>query len=360
VTARQIGVEEEMFLVDPATRRLVPVSDRAAGETEELEQELFLQQVETTSQPHRDLDALRQDVMEQRRLAADSAEAAGAALAAVGTPVLPHGEGDTTPKDRYQRMIGDFGLIGRRALVCATHVHVEVEDDEAVGVIDDIQPWLPMLVALAANSPFDDGVDTGYASWRGQVWDAWPSAGPVEPFVDRVGYRAAVQALIASGAALDEGMLYFDARVARSYPTVEIRVADVCTDLDDTLLVAELSRALVETAVRSRAGGEPAAPWRVDLLRAARWRARHDGLTGSLVSPSDRSLVPAEQALGALLDHVRPALEEHGTTSFVQDGVRRLLADGTGSQRQRAVAGSSADLAGVVDDILERTRAAFG
>jgi carboxylate-amine ligase len=130
----------------------------------------------------------------------------------------------------------------------------------------------------------------------------------------------------------------------------------VCTDLDDTLLVAELARALVETAVRARAAGDVPEPWRVELLRAARWRARRDGLTGSLVHPGSRSLVPAEEALMGLVDHVGAVLDEHGSRSTVEDGIRRLLAHGTGSERQRAVA-AGADLAAVVDDLVERTRA---
>jgi carboxylate-amine ligase len=364
VGARQIGVEEELFLVDPGTRRLVPVSDRAIGTTPEaeegLEQELFLQQVETTSEPQADLGDLRRDIGAQRRLALESADDIGAALMAAGTPVLAGDEPTTTPKDRYRTMIARFGEIGRQGLVCATHVHVDVTEDEVVGVIDDLRPWLPLLLAVSANSPYADGIDTGYASWRAQLWDGWPSAGPVEPFGDLDGYRAAVRDLIASGAALDEGMIYFDARVARSFPTVEIRVADVCTEIDDTVLVAELARALVETAARARAAGRAAEPWRVELLRAARWRARHDGLAGSLVDPTTRSLAPAEQVLTTLVDHLRPALEEHGSTAMVEQRLHHLLVEGTGAERQRSVAGDSEDLMAVVDDLVRRTRSSIG
>jgi carboxylate-amine ligase len=263
-----------------------------------------------------------------------------------------------TPKERYRTMLNRFGEVGQQGLVCATHVHVSVDEHEVIGIIDDLRAWLPLLVAVSANSPYAHGVDTGYASWREQLWDGWPSAGPVEPFGDLSGYRDAVRALVASGAALDEAMVYFDARVARNFPTVEIRVADVCTDLDDTILVAELARALVETAARSRADGHVPEPWRVELLRAARWRARRDGLTGSLVDPGTRALAPAGQALEGLLEHVRPVLDEHGTTALVEDGFHRLLRDGTGSERQRVVA-ARADLTAVVDDLVERTRASF-
>lgn len=361
---REVGVEEEMFLIDPRTRRLAPVSDGVVHSTraaeEDLDQELFLQQLEIRTRPHTDIAALRWDLVGERRLASDSAESVGAQLASVGTPVLPHEDGRTTPKARYVTMLETFGrIVGQGGLVCGTHVHVHVDEPEAVGIVDEIQPWLSLLAAMSANSPFYRGEDTGYASWRRQLYDGWPSAGPVEPFGDSAGYQEAVRELIASGAAMDEGMIYFDARLSRNFPTIEIRVADACTNLDDTLLIAELARALVETAARSRAAGEISPPWRTDLLRAARWRARRNGLTESLMDPATRAVVPAEKALASFLDHLRPVLEEHGTTSLVEDGVRRLLVDGTGSEQQRAVAARSSDLSAVIDDVIHRTRSSF-
>lgn len=364
MTVREVGVEEEMFLIDPRTRRLAPVSDGVIHSTraaeEDLDQELFLQQIETRTRPHSDLTALWWDLVGERRLASESAESVGAQLASVGTPVLPHEDGRTTPKRRYVTMLETFGrIVGQGGLVCGTHVHVHVDEAEAVGIIDEIQPWLPLLVAMSANSPFYRGEDTGYASWRRHLYDGWPSAGPVEPFGDIEGYRQAVRELIASGAAMDEGMIYFDARLSRNFPTIEIRVADACTNLDDTLLIAELARALVETAARARAAGEIAPPWRTDLLRAARWRARRNGLAESLMDPITRAVVPAEKALTGLIDHLRPVLDEHGTITLAEEGIRRLLIDGTGSERQRAVATRSSDLTAVVDDVISRTSASF-
>jgi carboxylate-amine ligase len=362
VTIRKVAVEEEMFLVDPATRQLLPSSARAVAEdhADTVEQELFLQQVETQSRPQLGLAGLAADLRQARREAAEAAEAAGARLAVMPTSVLPGGPGDVTPKARYEKMLSIFGEVGRQAMVCGMHVHVDVTDDEeAIAVVDGIQPWLPLVLAVSAGSPFDLGVDTGYASWRAQVWESWPSAGAVEPFGDAAGYRSAVAAIIASGAALDEGMIYFDARPSRSFPTVEVRVADVCTELRDTVLVAALVRALVTTGADAWTGGRPPQPWRVDLLRAARWRARHDGLTGSLLDPVSRQLVPAAAALETLVAAVEPALTAAGDLELVTDGLERLLRDGNGAQRQRAVAGSDLDLPAVVDDVLRRTTESY-
>src|SRR5688500_7784258 len=187
---RKVGVEEEMFLVDPQTCLLLPVSARAMtaderedDQPEELEQELFLQQIEINTEPAHSLAELRAHLAAGRERAAKAAEGAGALVMAVPTPLFAGHEGDVTPKPRYQQMLDMYGEVGKRGPVCGMHVHVEVDDDdEGIRILDRIQPWLPVLVALSANSPFNRGVDTSYASWREQVWDGWPSAGPVEPF----------------------------------------------------------------------------------------------------------------------------------------------------------------------------------
>jgi carboxylate-amine ligase len=356
VTTRQVGVEEEMFLVDPATRQLVPASGRATSDAGDVEQELFLEQLEIQSSPHRDLDALAADLRDARRGAAAAADSAGARLAVMATPVLPGAEGEVTPKARYHRMMQRYGEVGRRALACGMHVHVDVADDEeAVAVVDGLRPWLPLVLAMSAGSPFDLGVDTGYASWRAQVWESWPSAGAVEPFGDAAGYRRAVAALIESGAAIDEGMIYLDARPARSFPTVEVRVADVCTDLRDTVLVAAVVRALVDTCADAWHAGRTPQPWRVDLLQAARWRARRDGLTGALLDPLTGRPAPAAEVLATLQRTIVPALARAGDQDLVGEGIARLLRDGNGARRQRAAAGDDLDLVAVVDDVLRRT-----
>lgn len=357
--ARRIGVEEELLLIDPATGRTRSVSDRAVRADPErgedgLDQELFLEQIETSSRPTSDLGELRADLRAERLRASTAAHRAGAEILAVPLPLLADVPADVTPKQRYERMLDIYGEIGRDTVACGMHVHVEVvDDDEAVRIVDGVRPWLPLVMALSANSPFHLGRDTGHHSWRGQVWDAWPSAGPVEPFGDAAGYRVALDRFIASGAAIDEGMIYFDARLARSYPTVEVRVADVCTDLDDTLVVAAVVRALAETAAHE---SDPSVGWRVELLRAARWRARHDGTSDRLLDPVTARLVGAREAMDTLLEHLGPALARAGDATLVADGVERLLSDGTGAARQRRAAGDDTDLRAVLDDLLARTQ----
>jgi carboxylate-amine ligase len=370
---RKVGIEEELLLVDPGTGEMCnlsrsvlhqhrsgagpdPASLPADGPAD-LDGELLLHMVETHTDPGLDLADLGDQVRAARRTAVASAEAAGVAVAAVGFPPLGW-HPRVAPDSRYERIVREFGETGLAAGTLGMHLHVDVEDDEeAVRVIDRVRPWLPVLVALAANSPFADGRDTGYASWRQQVWSRWPSAGPAEPFGSVAEYRRVTEAMIASGAALDAGMLYLDARPAESYPTVEIRVADVCTDVEDALLVAALARALVSTAAPAGAADADGAPPRSDLLRGAHWRAARDGVTGGLVHPVSGTLVPAREAVSALVERVRPALRAAGDEQHVATALDRLATRGAGARQQRQARERTGGVDGVVADLVARTAA---
>ena len=368
MTVRRVGVEEELLLIDPRSGELAAVSDRALRATPdvdgvEIEQELFLQQIETGTTAQLDLAELEGDIRRARRVAGAAAAAAGAAAVAVASPVLVPQVPEVTPKDRYLTMMDRFGAIARDQVVCGMHVHVDVDsEDEAIGAFDRMRPWLPVLLALSANSPFWQGQDTGYASWRTQVWKRWPTAGPTEPFGSAEGYRRATQALQATGAALDAGMLYFDARPSRRYPTLELRSADVCTDVGDAVLQAALARALVTTTAQASAADEPVPCMRTDLLRAATWRASRFGLADTLVHPSGGGgrLAPARDVVDALVEHVEPALTATGDRLRVAHLVDTVFASGTGADTQRAVASAAdGDLSAVVADLARRTRESF-
>jgi carboxylate-amine ligase len=378
MTSRKIGVEEELMLVDPATGELTAVSQKAVraheqGSTQaavgvgvdpdepDVEQELFLQQIETATVPCESLDDLLEELRRGRRAVGQAAGAAGAAAVAMPTPVLIDPDQKVTPKPRYQRIYEEFGEISRQSLVCAMHLHVDVaaDDDEGVAVIDRIRPWLPVLLAVSANSPFWRGADTGYASWRAQIWTRWPSNGSAEAFGDVETYRATARNFVEWGAAFDPGMIYFDTRLAENYPTVEVRVADVCTELEDAVLVASLTRALVETAAGAWQRGEPLPPWRSDQLRVATWRASRYGMTGRLVHPVEQRLAPVRDIFRAFLAHVGTALDEAGDRERVEAAFEHLMSRGNGAGRQRSVFEANGELAAVVQDLRERTEASW-
>jgi carboxylate-amine ligase len=188
---------------------------------------------------------------------------------------------------------------------------------------------------MSANSPYYQGRDTGYASFRSVMWGLWPTSGPTELFGDYASYRAVADQLIATGAAIDEGMIYFDARLSSRYPTVEIRVMDIPALSADVALLAALCRALVETAVGEAERGRSPSGLSRAVLRAMTWQASRHGISDKLVPADGSSPVPAAQVLADLVEHVRPALESSGDLELVQRGVADLLARGGGASLQR-------------------------
>jgi carboxylate-amine ligase len=359
VESRTVGLEEELLVVDPTTRsvtsRAREVLAELRGEEDEVGQELFRHQLETRTDPSRDLDEVVGQLVERRRTAAEAAAKHDLAVAACAAVPLGIDEPEVSPDDRYRDMLGTYGAVARLATTCGMHVHVAIESaEEGVGCLDRIAPWLPVLLAMSGNSPFADGGDTGYASWRTQQWSTWPSAGPTERFGSVAGYRQVCDRMIASGAARDPAMLYFDARLSEGQPTLEVRILDTVTDPDDAGLLAALTRALVETAAEQwSAGAEPPA-WRSEELRAARWRASRYGLGDRLLDPAGHELRPAREVVESLVELVGDRLSQAGDEDRVTTGVERVLA-ATGATRQRAAYERSGSVEGVVDDLLART-----
>jgi carboxylate-amine ligase len=350
VAVRTLGVEEEFLLVDPADGRPKAVGQAVLAESGELTGELQQEQVETGTEPCRTLDELSAQVRTARATAAAAGAEVGVALAPLATSPLPV-DPTVTPSRRYAEMARRFGLTAAEQLTCGCHVHVAVESpDEGVAVLDRIRPWLAPLLALSVNSPFWGGEDSGYRSYRTQVWQRWPSAGPYAPFGSAAAYRALVDTALATDTLLDEGMIYLDARLSRRYPTVEVRVADVCREPDDAVLVAGLVRALVQTAADDASRGTAPDQVRTEVLRLAAWRASHTGLEGDLLDPRSWHPAPAAQVIDSLVAHVAPTLEESGDLGLVGDLLTALLRRGTGADRQRAVFERTGDLVAVVRD----------
>jgi carboxylate-amine ligase len=364
VGSRSVGVEEELLLVEPGTGRPRAVAGsvlRAEGAGSntapaELELELQEQQLETNSRPCRSLDELHREIRRCRASAAAAAGKAGAQVAALATsPVTV--EPTVTAKSRYRRMAEAFGLTVQEQLTCGCHVHVEIDSaDEGVAVLDRAGPWLAVLLALSANSPFWQGVDSSYASFRYQAWGRWPSSGSTGPFGTAQAYRQTVQQMVRTGTLLDEGMVYFDARLSERYPTIEIRIADVCLRAEDAVLIAGLARALVETEARAAREGRPALGTRTELLRLAAWRASRSGLDDVLLSPATGLPEPAAVVADTLLDHCRAALADAGDTDAVAELLAALSARGNGAAFQRAAYRRSGSLPDMIGRAVSATQ----
>ncbi|MGW1545163.1 glutamate--cysteine ligase 2 [Streptomyces sp. NPDC002309] len=360
---RTVGVEEELLLVDPESgeprARSAAVLARAAHDRVEgfaFEKELHEQMLEFNTHPQTRMAELRAEIVRGRREAARNAGDIGCSVAALGTSPLPV-KPAVGAHHRYQWMAEQFGIATQEQLVLGCHVHVSVEsDEEGVAVVDRVRPWLSVPAALSANSPFWQGRDTGYSSYRSRVWQRWPSAGPTELFGSAKGYHRRVADMMATGALLDEGMLYFDVRLSRKYPTVEIRVADVCLHADTAVLVATLARGLVETAAREWRAGRAPAEHSVSVLRLAAWQAARSGLAGELLHPEAMRPAPAETVVRALLEHVGEALADSGDLDRAEESCAELLRRGNGARVQRELLRRRGSLRDVVLECARHTQ----
>jgi carboxylate-amine ligase len=357
-----LGVEEEYQLVDPASRelrsragRVLPVAERELGDR--VHPELYRSQVEMNTPVCSTLAEVRDAVRQTRRALVGAAEREGLRLAAAGTHPFSHWRDQAvTPRRRYRNLAEDHRQVFREQVVFGCHVHVGIDDREAaIQTMNRVRPWLPALLALSANSPFWLGADTGYASFRTEVWNRWPMAGMPQPFASRAEYDALVEELVATGSLREPTKLYWDVRPSTQFETLEFRVADVCLDVDEAVMVAGLARALAFTCHQAAVRGDPDPAPRPELLRAAKWRAARHGLGADLVDVVGRRALPAPELVEVFLAAVRPGLEAGGDLEEVTELVRATVARGTGADRQRRALERAGRLEAVVDLVVEET-----
>ncbi len=335
-----IGVEEEFLLLDPETGAVAPCAPdviRACGDRTAVVPESMRYVVETRTPVCHSLGEAQRALAEARRVVAEAAARYGAASVASGA--APFGvpwEPLVTDTPRYRELAHRFPFPMRTTGTCACHVHVGVPDrDHAVAALLGVRPWLPALLALTANSPIRGGHDSGWASHRFGLQSRWPTAVPPPPVQTLAEYDALVRRAVTSGTALDPRSIYFLARVSPRYPTVEVRIADVCPTADEAAGYAGLVRALVATALDDAAADRPAALVPHELLQQSCDDAARVGLAGLLLDPGTGREVEAWTFVERLLDHVGPRLRADGDEQQVAaylDGVRL---SGGGAERQR-------------------------
>ncbi|GIJ47895.1 putative glutamate--cysteine ligase 2 [Virgisporangium aliadipatigenens] len=331
-----LGVEEEFFLLGP-DGAVAPVAAevvRAGGGA--IVPEYMAYQVETATGVCTRLDELRADLWRRRAHAATVAARAGAWLVASGSVPFPDGPVSAVADDaRYRALARRFPYATLGGGSSACHVHVGIADRAlAVDVLGRLRAWLPALLACTVNSPIIAGVDSGWASVRYRRQLRWPTFRPPSPWPDPDGYDRAVRVAVARGTALDPASVYFLARLSARYPTVEIRVADACPSVDDAVLLAGVTRALVASLVEDVRRGVPAPdvpPQR--LTRELLVAAQH----GVDPRSPDRAYVAVDDAVRRLFDRIDPVLHALGDDEFVHSGLERLGREGTGAVRQRTL-----------------------
>ncbi|MEU4317454.1 glutamate--cysteine ligase [Nocardia fluminea] len=337
VRAFTVGVEEEFVLVDLATGRpsLTNTTVAAAETDTALQLELSQCQIETCTPVCASVEAVHREVRRSRIAVIDAAASSGSFPLAVGVPIWGPPAGSITGTPRYQRIARYFGAPADQ-VTCGCHVHVCVPDrDLAVQVSNHLRRWLPALLALTANSPIAEGVDTGHASWRHIMWARWPSSGPPPYFRSAAHYDDIVARLARDGQILDPAMVYWDIRLSAHLPTIEVRISDVPATAMETTLLASLVRGLVITSVAAIGRGHFAVPVPRSHLRSACRYAARVGLSSTRFPTALAGRREGRRALARLLCHVRPALEESGDYEFTRDALATVLTSGNGADRQR-------------------------
>jgi carboxylate-amine ligase len=358
-----LGVEEEFLVVDATTGALVPRShavlpaaSRALGT--EVSSELNLCQIEVGTPVCTTLAQVRAELTRLRAELSGVAAGEGCDVVAVGTHPsgLWQDQQVDLSHDRYRRMEEVYQVVARQQVICGCHVHVGIPDRElAVAAMNRSRSWLPVLVALFANSPFWQAADTGYASYRLQVWQRWPTSGMPPHLRSAADFDGLVEELRSIEAIEDATFIYWYVRPSTRWPTLEFRACDVCPTVEEAVALAGLSRALAWTCAREVLDGQAPVDCRQEILEAAMWRAGRYGLASTLVSPGSGAPHPAAAVVGELLEHLRPALEAHGDWLVVSAAVAEIVSGGNGASRQRAAFARRKDPADVVGWALDAT-----
>jgi glutamate---cysteine ligase / carboxylate-amine ligase len=365
-----VGIEEEYLVIDRESRDLVvepgeaffdacreALGDRVTAE--------FLQcQVEVGTQPHRTIGGAIAELGQLRRAVAATAAAHGyAAIAASTHPFARWRAQHHTRKARYDGLWSDIGLPARRMLICAMHVHVGIEEEDArIDLMNQVAYFLPHLLALSGSSPFWEGDDTRLSSYRLTVFDALPRTGLPDRLASYSEYRRLIDRLVEAGCVEDGTKVWWDVRPSWRFPTLEMRITDICPRLRDAAAIAALYQSLLAFLHRLRARNQR---WRVypaTLIGENRWRAQRYGCEGALIDLGEGRLAPMADLVEELIELVGEDAEALGCADELL-WLRRIAADGSSARRQRTVReaalAAGADEAGALRAVVDHLMAEF-
>lgn len=365
-----IGVEEEYLLVDKETRALVvdpPKTLMAEAEAKcgtQVTSELLRSQIEVGTKVCNNVQEARQDLSRLRSNIIEVADRHGLAPIAASThPFSKWTEQKHTDKERYSELTHEMQGAARRLVICGMHVHVGIDDDELrIDLMNQVSYFLPHLLALSCSSPFWAGRDTGLKSYRLTIFDALPRTGLPERFASWAEYQRHINILIDSGLIQDASRIWWDLRPSKRFPTLETRIMDVCTRLDDTIALTSLLVCIMRMLYRLRTRNQR---WRIYtpmLIRENRWRAMRYSFDEGMIDLAKGVVVPFEDLIDEMLAHVSEDAEALGCEKELAD-VRQILSRGTSAHRQlkdygleRANGASTKDsLKAVVDTLITDT-----
>lgn len=340
----RLGIEEEYLLVDRKTRDLAhnrPDAFMTALEAklgDQVKPEFLTSQVELVTKPCTGIAEARAELRALRRTAAEVAGEFGLAIVAAATHPFAGHEGTThTDKERYKILARDLQGVGRRLLICGMHVHCALEDNELrIDLMSQIAYFLPHILALSTSSPFWRGEDTGLKSYRIAVFDELPRTGIPEQFDSWGEYQRHVDMLVKTGLIEDASKLWWDVRPSVRFPTLEMRITDVPTFVEDTLTIAALYVCLLRMLWRLKRANQRWRRYAAMLIGENRWRAQRYGIDEGLVDFGKGEIVPYADLLGELIELVR---EDSATLDCAADVARapEILRRGTSAHRQRKI-----------------------
>ena len=365
-----IGIEEEYLLVDPETRdlaaeppaELIPECEKALGP--HVTPEFLRSQIEIGTPVCRSIKEARRELCRLRRGVVAVAEAHGLKLIAASThPFAQWRQQVHTPKERYDKLARDMQGAIRQMLICGMHVHVGIEDDDLrVDVMNQVAYVLPHLLALSTSSPFWQGERMGLKSFRLSVFDGMPRTGMPDQFDSFGEYERLVERMVDTGLLEDSTKIWWDIRPSAKFPTLEMRIADVCTRLEDALAIAALYQCFVRMLVRLRRSNQK---WRVyprTLLHENRWLAQRFGVAAELVDLGKGVRVPVRELIYEMIHYVREDAEALDCVAEVEHA-RTIVDRGASADHQlkaydrarQAGADDAEALKAVVDHLVAQT-----
>ncbi len=337
-----VGVEEEYLLVDRGTRDLIREAPTAMlARCQELlgdhvTTEFLQSQIEIGTRVCGSIAEAREDLSRLRGTVARAAAEDGMGLIAASThPFALWSDQKTTEKDRYQELARDMQAVVRRMVICGMHVHVcIVDEDERIDLMNQVAYFLPHLLALSTSSPFWDGEDTGLASYRLAIFDNMPRTGLPGAFDSWAEYQRHVRMLVKTGVIEDTSKIWWDISPSSRFPTLEMRICDVCTRLDDAVAIAALFQCLLHMLHRLRRMNQRWRTYAQMLVAENRWRAQRYGVEEGLIDFGKAELVPYADLLDEIIELTRPDADELGCTEELLKA-RDILSRGTSAHAQR-------------------------
>lgn len=360
--ALTLGIEEEYQILDPETLELKSYVQEMLEQgrvvlQDQIKPEFLQSQVEVGSQICRNIQEARVDLTRLRRSICELADANGLKVAAASThPFSSWTRQDVNVTPRSIKLEEDMGELARRLLIFGMHVHIGIEDKELMmDVMNQARYFLPHILALSTSSPFWHGRDTKLKSYRSVVFESLPRSGVPPSFTSWADYEGFVDTLVKTDCIDEPSKIWWDVRPHSKFPTLEFRVSDICTRVDEALCLAALIQAIVAKLIKLRRSNMSWRRYRHHLIEENKWRAVRYGLDGKLIDFGLKEAVPMRFLARELLTFVDDVVDDLGSRKEVEY-VHTILANGTSADRQLATYRRTKDFKAVMEEIVAETR----